>query len=53
VKYTIEEIRKGKAFKVTFSHIQETEKAYYGILNLRTNYKDKPALKITVRSRFE
>ena len=53
VKYTIEETKEGKEFKVTFSHIQESEAAYNGILNLKTNYKDKPTLRIFVRSRFE
>ena len=53
VKYTIEEIKKGKTFKVTFSHIQESEEAYSGTLNLKTNYEDKPTLKIFVRTRFE
>jgi hypothetical protein len=53
VKYTIEEIQKGKQFKVIFSHIAESEKAYSRVLILKTNYKDKPRLRIFVKSRFE
>jgi hypothetical protein len=53
VKYTIEEIKEGKEFKVTFSHIQESEEAYSGLLILKTNYMDKPTLRILVRTRFE
>ncbi|HMA85456.1 MAG TPA: hypothetical protein VKN73_07115, partial [Desulfosalsimonadaceae bacterium] len=53
VKYTIEETQKGKQFKVIFSHIAESEEAYSGVLILKTNYKDKPRLRIFVKSRFE
>ena len=53
VKYTIEETIKGKEFKVTFSPTLESEEAFKGVLTLRTNYKDKPILRIFVRSRFE
>jgi len=53
VKYTIEETKEGKEFKVRFSHIQKSEEAYNGLLNLKTNYKDKPSLRIFVRSRFD
>lgn len=53
VTYTIEETKKGREFKVIFSHIQESEEAYFGILSLKTNYEDKPTLKIIVRSKFE
>jgi hypothetical protein len=53
VKYTIDEIIKGKTFKVTFSQIQKSDEAYSGLLILKTNYEDKPTLKILVRSRFD
>jgi len=53
VKYAIEETRAGKEFKVTFSHIQESEEPYSGYLILKTNYKDKPRLRILVRTRFK
>jgi hypothetical protein len=53
VKYTIDEIIKGKTFKVTFSQIQKSDEAYSGLLILKTNYKDKPTLRILVRSRFD
>ena len=52
VKYTIEETAKGKSFKITFSHIQESEESYTGILKLKTNYEDKETLTIYVRSKF-
>ncbi len=53
VKYTIDEIIEGKTFKVTFSQIQKSDEAYSGLLILKTNYKDKPTLRILVRSRFD
>ena len=53
VKYTIDEIIKGKTFKVTFSQIQKSDEAYSGLLILNTSYKDKPTLRILVRIRFD
>ncbi len=53
VKYTIDEIIKGKTFKMTFSQNQKSDEAYSGLLILKTNYKDKPTLRILVRSRFD
>ena len=53
VKYTIDEVLKGKTFKVTFSQVQKSDEAYSGLLILKTNYQDKPTLRIVVRSRFD
>jgi hypothetical protein len=48
VKYTLAKSKKGKEFKVIFSHVQCSEEAYSGTLNLRTNYADRPTLRIYV-----
>ena len=53
VEYTIDEIIKGKTFKVKFHQVQKSDEAYRGLLILKTNYKDKPTLRILVRSRFD
>ena len=53
VQYAIHEIIKGKTFKVTFHQIQESDEAYSGLLILKTNYTDRPTLRIFVRSRFD
>lgn len=53
VSYTITEMIKGREFRITFSHKLESEESYSGALILRTNYADRPRVKIFVRSRFE
>ena len=53
VQYTINEVIKGKTFTVTFHQIQKSDEAYNGMLILKTNYKDRPTLRIFVRSRFD
>ena len=53
VEYTIDEIIKGKTFEIKFHQIRKSGEAYSGLLILKTNYKDKPTLRIRVRSRFD
>lgn len=52
VKYTIEEIDKGRKFKVYFTNISSVAGAYRGFLNLKTNYDEKPVLNIRISGRF-
>ncbi len=46
--YTIEEIEKGRAFKIRFSNIPSPPQNVRGQLQLKTNYPEKPLLTIGV-----
>ena len=50
--YKIEEIDKGRKFKVYFTNIPGVAGSYMGYLNLMTNYNEKPVLNITISGRF-
>ena len=52
VKFNIEEITKGKHYRVTFTSIPNVGNYYQGLLKLRTSYAEKPELVIHVRGRF-
>jgi len=52
VKYTIEEIEKGRRFKVRFTTIPSSSQTYRGFLKLKTNYPQKPEITIRIRGRF-
>lgn len=52
VKYTIEEIEKGRRFKVRFTTIPSPSQTYRGFLKLKTNYPQKPEITIRIRGRF-
>jgi hypothetical protein len=52
VKYTIEEMEKGRRFRIHFISIPEVAGAYMGFLNLETNYDEKPVLNIRISGRF-
>ncbi len=52
VKYTIEEIEKGRRFKVRFTTIPSPSQIYHGFLKLKTNYPQKPEITIRIRGRF-
>ncbi len=52
VKYTIEEIEKGRRFKVRFTAIPSPSQTYRGFLKLKTNYPEKPEITIRIRGRF-
>jgi len=51
--YRIEEVEPGKAFKVTFTNISESDETYLGFLTLKTNYPEKPEITIRIRGRFK
>lgn len=50
--YRIEEIEKGRKFKIHFTSISGSPRTYYGFLNLKTNYPEMPLINIRIRGRF-
>lgn len=50
--YRIEEIEKGRKFKIHFTSIPGPPRTYYGFLNLKTNYSEMPLINIRIRGRF-
>ena len=52
VKFNIEEVAKGKHYRVTFTSIPNVGNYYQGILRLKTSYTEKPELVIHVRGKF-
>ena len=50
--YTVDEIEKGKIFKIRFTSIPGAPQTYHGFLNLETNYPEKPEINIRIRGRF-
>ena len=50
--YRIEEIEKGRKFKIHFTNIPGSPRTYYGFLNLKTNYSERPLISIRIRGRF-
>jgi len=53
VKYTIEEIEKGRRFKIRFTSIPGPPQTYRGFLKLKTDYSEKPEITIKIRGRFD
>jgi hypothetical protein len=52
VKFNIEEVSKGKHYRVTFTSIPNVGNYYQGLLKFRTSYPEKPELVIYVRGKF-
>lgn len=52
VKYMMEEIEKGRLFKIRFTTIPGPPQTYQGFLELKTNYSEKPEITINIRGRF-
>ena len=48
----LEEIQKGRIFKIRFTSIPGAPQTYHGFLNLKTNYPEKPEINIRIRCRF-
>lgn len=51
VKYRLEEIDKGRRFKIYFTNIPGQPGNYSGFLKLKTNYPEKPVIIIKIRGR--
>ena len=52
LSYTVEEIEKGRRFILRFNSIPLSAQTYKGFLKLKTNYPEKPTIKIKIRGRF-
>jgi len=52
VAYTIQEVQKGRTFRITFQGLPHPAGTYRGYLNLATNYAEKPLLNIKIIGRF-
>jgi hypothetical protein len=52
VTYKIEELEKGRRFRILFTNTPGPAEAFRGYLNLKTNYDAKPLINIRVISRF-
>jgi hypothetical protein len=52
VTYKIEELEKGRRFRILFTNIPGPVGTFRGYLNLKTNYDAKPLINIRVISRF-
>lgn len=52
MNYTLEEIEKGRRFKVTFTNIPGPAQTYRGQLKLKTNYPENPEITIEIMGRF-
>ena len=51
--YRIEEVEEGQAYRIHFSSLPVPAQRYHGTLKLRTNYPEKPEIKIRIRARFK
>jgi hypothetical protein len=52
VTYTIQEVEKGRTFKIMFQALPCSAGIFRGYLNLKTNYPEKPLLNIKIIGRF-
>jgi hypothetical protein len=50
--YRIEEVERGRLFRVHFTAVPGVEGSYRGSLGLKTNYVEKPEITIKVTGRF-
>jgi hypothetical protein len=48
----LEEIEKGRKFRIRFTSILGPPQTYHGFLNLETNYPGKPEINIRIRGHF-
>lgn len=53
VAYKIEEIDKGRAFRISFTSSPGISGKYRGFLDLKTNYEEKPNVRISIRGQFQ
>jgi hypothetical protein len=52
ITYAIEELEKGRRFRILFTNVPGPAETFRGYLNLQTNYVEKPLINISVSSRF-
>jgi len=52
VTYKIEEIETGRIYRIHFTNIPGPAEIYHGSLKLKTNYPEKPDIKIRINGKF-
>ncbi len=52
LSYTIEEIEKGRKYRIKFKSIPSPPQTYTGFLKLKTNYPERPDITIRIRGRI-
>ncbi len=52
VSYTIEEIEKGRKYRIMFKSIPGPPQTYGGFLKLKTNYPEKPEITVRIRGQI-
>ena len=52
LKYNIETVEKGKAYRIRFTSVPDVKESFRGILKLKTNYPEKPEINLIVNGRF-
>lgn len=52
IKYEIEEIKRGRKFRIHFTSNPKIAGNFNGFLTLKTNYDEKPVINIEIRARF-
>ncbi len=53
VSYKIEEVKAGRIYRIHFTNIPGPPEIYHGSLKLKTNYPEKPEIKIRINGRFK
>jgi hypothetical protein len=53
ITYRIEEVQKGKLFRIYFTNLPEATGSFSGFLILTTNYDDTPEIKISLNGNFQ
>jgi len=51
--YRIEEVQKGKLFKIYFTNLPGASGSFSGLLMVTTNYDDTPEIKISLNGNFQ
>ena len=53
VSYIIEEVEAGRIYRIHFTNIPAPPEIYHGSLKLKTNYPEKPEMKIRINGKFK
>ena len=53
VDYRIEEVEAGREFRIHFTSIPDNVGIYRGFLKLKTNYPERPEIKIWIKAKFK
>jgi hypothetical protein len=50
--YALEEVEEGRKYYLRFTSIPIPPQTYHGVLKLKTNYSEKPEIRIRIRGRI-